>query len=682
MTTLRANGLAKSYGVRTLFENVSFTLSTGETAGFVGANGAGKTTFFRCLLGLEEFDGGTVTYDGPVTIGYVEQQAELHGPTIYDDFLAAFADVRRLEAKKAELEARLHHHSDDPANYQDSLTQEELLAEYERTLLRFEQLSGYDYEARIRKVAFGLGFGDADFSRRTDELSGGQKTRVLLARALLREPDFLYLDEPTNHLDIEMIEWLETYLKNYRGAVLIISHDRAFLDRVAVKTIELANKTTTTYAGNYSYYVKVRDQRRAALETAYAKQQEHIKATEEYIRKYKAGIKAKQARGRQSQLDRLERIILPPEARAFDFFTFQPPAECAERVFEAEDLTFGYNPDHPLLKNLNLLIKKGEGVALIGANGIGKTTLLKLIVGELTPTRGRFKIGSRVTIGYFSQEHENLTPARTVFQEIQDDFGFDDLTCRKYLGAFLFHGDEVEKKVGDLSGGEAARLSFLKLMLTGANFLILDEPTNHLDIPAKEAIENALMSFPGTFLVVSHDRYFLNRVTNRTLEFADGLITAYEGPYDYYREKKAALAAWQDENSAPPNPDTLKEQEAKAANRRTPPKLLGAEPAPVRENKKTAGPNDLNGKSKPAAPPKSDSLQPTKTTANPPADPEKIARAEAEIAMCEAELKMLEREISDPANQSDPARSADLAAQYAAKEEELLQKYEKWGNMV
>lgn len=682
MTTLRANGLAKSYGIHTLFENVSFTVSTGEVVGFVGANGAGKTTFLRCLLGIEEFDSGTITYDGPVTIGYVEQQAELHGPTIYDDFLVAFTDIRRLESKKAELETRLHHQGSGTSEYDDDLSEEELLAEYERILLRFEQLSGYDYESRIRKVAFGLGFSDADFSRRTDELSGGQKTRVLLARALLREPDFLYLDEPTNHLDIEMIEWLETYLKNYRGAVLIISHDRAFLDSVSVKTIELANKTTTTYAGNYSYYVKVRDDRRAALESAYAKQQEHIKATEEYIRKYKAGIKSKQARGRQSQLDRLERIILPPEARAFDFFAFQPPEECAERVFESENLAFGYNPERPLLKNLSLLIKKGEGVALIGANGIGKTTLLKLIVGELTATAGRFKIGNRVKIGYFSQEHENLDPTRTVFQEIQDNFGFDDFTCRKFLGAFLFHGDEVEKKVGDLSGGEAARLSFLKLMLTGANFLILDEPTNHLDIPAKEAIENALMSFPGTFLVVSHDRYFLNQVTNRTLEFADGIITAYEGPYDYYREKKAALAAWHDENAAPPNPDTLKNAEAKTASRKTPPKMLGADSQPAQENKKSAPAKADSGKNKPAAPPKAnDTPAPSKAT-KPPVDEEKLARAEAEIAMCEAELKMLEREISDPANQADPVRSASLAAEYAAKEEELLQKYEKWGNMV
>ena len=680
MTTLRANGLAKSYGIHTLFENVSFTVSTGEVVGFVGANGAGKTTFLRCLLGIEEFDSGTVTYDGPVTIGYVEQQAELHGPTIYDDFLVAFADIRRLEDKKAELEARLHHHGSDTVQYEDNLTEEELLAEYEHILLRFEQLSGYDYEARIRKVAFGLGFSDADFSRRTDELSGGQKTRVLLARALLREPDFLYLDEPTNHLDIEMIEWLEAYLQNYCGAVLIISHDRAVLDSGAAKTSELAKKNTTTYAGGYSYYVKVRDERRAALEAAYAKQQEHIKATEEYIRKYKAGIKSKQARGRQSQLDRLERIILPPEARTFDFFSFQPPAECAERVFESENLSFGYNPQHLLLKNLSLLIKKGEGVALIGANGIGKTTLLKLIVGELTATDGRFKIGNRVKIGYFSQEHENLNPSRTVFQEIQDDFGFDDFTCRKYLGAFLFHGDEAEKIVGDLSGGEAARLSFLKLMLTGANFLILDEPTNHLDIPAKEAIENALMSFPGTFLVVSHDRYFLNQVTNRTREFADGIITAYEGPYDYYREKKAALAAWHDENAAPPNPDTLKNAETKTASHRTPPKMLGAEPAPQPDNKKSASTKTESGKSRPTAPAKVS--EPPKAAPKPPVDEEKLARAEAEIAMCEAELKMLEREISDPANQSDPVRSADLAAQYAAKEEELLQRYEKWGNMV
>lgn len=637
MRELFVGGLSKSFGMLELFGNVSFRVAKGERAGLVGANGAGKTTLMRCILGEEEADGGSVRVDAADSIGYVEQQASLGTGTLHEEFRDAFSDIFRLGEKKKALEAKIGRGGAD----------EELLAEYGRVVERFEHMEGYDVESRIRRVAIGLGFTDDDLAGSVAHLSGGQKTRVCLAKALLREPDFLFLDEPTNHLDIRMIEWLEEFLRGYRGGVLLISHDRFFLDRVATKIVGLENKTATVYAGNYSYYQKVRDERRAALEAAYEKQQEKIRKTEEYIRRYKAGIKAKQARGRQSQLDRMERIVLPPEKARFNYFAFHPPGECAERVVEIEDAAAAFG-DHTIFSHLSMLVRRGDGVAIVGANGEGKTTLLRMIVGELEPSAGSVKLGSRVKIGYFSQQHEGLHKERTVLEEILYEFGTDEETARGYLGAFLFRGDEVERVIGDLSGGEQSRLAFLKLMLTGANFLVLDEPTNHLDIPAKEAVEEALMAFPGTFLVVSHDRYFLNRVANVTMELEGGRLTRYDGGYDYYKEKKTAE-------------ETVKATEAPA-------------PATKEQKKETSSPK------------KETTAEKEKRVAPPSVNEEKrqelLQRAEAELAMAEAELKMLEREMNDPELQQDPEKSRRIAEAYAAKEEEIERRYEKWGELA
>ena len=638
MRELFVDGLSKSFGTLELFGNVSFRVAKGERAGLVGANGAGKTTLMRCILGEEEPDGGTVRVDATDSIGYVEQQASLGAGTLHDEFRDAFSDIFRLEEKKKELEKKIGRGDAD----------EERLAEYGRIVERFEHLEGYDVESRIRRVAFGLGFTDDDLAGGVAHLSGGQKTRVCLAKALLREPDFLFLDEPTNHLDIRMIEWLEDFLRGYRGGVLLISHDRFFLDRVATKIIGLENQTATVYAGNYSYYQKVRDERRAALESAFEKQQEKIRETEEYIRRYKAGIKAKQARGRQSLLDRMERIVLPPEKARFNYFAFHPPGECAERVVEIEDAAAAFG-DHTIFSHLSMLVRRGDGVAVVGANGEGKTTLLRMIVGELEPAAGSVKLGSRVKVGYFSQQHEGLHKERTVLEEILYEFGTDEETARGYLGAFLFRGDEVERVIGDLSGGEQSRLAFLKLMLTGANFLVLDEPTNHLDIPAKEAVEEALMAFPGTFLVVSHDRYFLNKVANVTMEMADGKLTRYDGGYDYYKEKKSAEEVLKTAETP--------EQAAKETKRE--------QQAPKKET--TAE------KEKRIAPPSGVSEEKRQ---------ELLQRAEAELAMAEAELKMLEREMNDPELQQDPEKSRRIAEAYAAKEEEIERRYEKWGALA
>ncbi|MBR3458565.1 MAG: ABC-F family ATP-binding cassette domain-containing protein, partial [Selenomonadaceae bacterium] len=519
MGKLKIEGLRKSFGIEELFHDVRFEVARGDKVGFVGANGAGKTTLMRILLGQEEYDEGVIRMDSADTIGYVEQQARFGDGTLYEEFRRAFEDIIELGERKKELEREIGEARDEAS-----------LEQYGRIVERFEHLGGYDYESRIRRVAFGLGFTEEDFRKEVACFSGGQKTRICLAKALLREPDFLFLDEPTNHLDIGMIEWLEGFLANYRGGVLIISHDRFFLDRVATRILELAGKTVTSYEGNYTYFMKVKTERRAALQSAYEKQQEHIRKTEEYIRRYRAGIKSKQARGRQSQLNRLERIVLPPEAATFNYFAFHAPEECAQRVAEMEDVSMQFGK-HEVFSHVDLLIRKGDGIALVGPNGAGKTTLLKILLGELEATGGRVKLGSRVKTGYFSQQHEGLNPENTVLDEILYEYGTTEEQARKYLGAFLFHGDDVYRRVGELSGGEQSRLAFLKLMLTGANFLVLDEPTNHLDIPAKEAVEEALMAFPGTFLAVSHDRYFLDKVANCTLELENGHLTEYGGSY-------------------------------------------------------------------------------------------------------------------------------------------------------
>lgn len=455
MGILRIQDLGKSFGIEELFHNVSFDVARGDKIGFVGPNGAGKSTLMKCLLGIEEYDTGRISIDSVDTIGYMQQQSDFTHDNLYDELLSAFADIIALGQKKTTLEKQIENLDDD-----DKL--EDLMKEYSRISDKFEQLGGYDYESRLRRVAFGLGFSEEDFPKNPTLFSGGQRTRICLAKALLREPDFLFLDEPTNHLDIEMIEWLEGFLSNYKGGVLLISHDRFFLNKVATKILDLENKTTVLYDGNYSTAMKVKAQRRAALESAYAKQQEHIRETEEYIRRYKAGVKAKQARGREKQLQRLERIILPPQKSGFNYFMFHKPEECAQRVAELDDVSVSFG-DHKIFEHLSLLIRKGDGVAIVGPNGAGKTTLLRLLLGELQSPTGNIKIGSRVKIGYYSQQHEGLCPSNTVFDEILSSFGLNDEQARHCLGAFLFKGDDIYKLIGDLSGGEKSRLALLKL---------------------------------------------------------------------------------------------------------------------------------------------------------------------------------------------------------------------------
>lgn len=638
MGILRIKDLSKSFGIEELFHNVTFDVARGDKIGFVGPNGAGKSTLMRCLLGLEEYDGGHISMDDADTIGYMQQQSDFKHDTLHEELLDSFSDILTLNLRKSELEKQIEDASTDEQ-------MEELMKDYSLISDKFEQLGGYDYESRLRRVAFGLGFTENDFNKNPILFSGGQRTRICLAKALLREPDFLFLDEPTNHLDIEMIEWLESFLSSYKGGVLLISHDRFFLDKVATQILDLDNKTTVLYNGNYTTAMEIKAQRRAALESAYAKQQEHIRETQEFIRRYKAGVKAKQARGREKQLQRLERIILPPAKTSFNYFMFRKPDECAERVVELDDVSVNFGT-HKIFEHLSLLIRRGDGVAIVGSNGAGKTTLLRLILGELESSTGRVKIGSRVKIGYYSQQHEELTSSNTIFDEILSSFGLSDEQVRGCLGAFLFKGDDIYKRISDLSGGEKSRLALLKLMLTGANLLVLDEPTNHLDIPAKEAIEEAIMTFPGTFIVVSHDRYFLDKVTNFTCELSNGVLTQYNGDYSYYREKKLEMQKELEEQKAAETKKTVRKNVSITVKKET-----------------------TRSKTNYSA------LSTDKLTML-------IQRCEATIAMFEAELKGLEFQMNDPVLQQDPKKSCEIAQAYAQKEQELNNKYQEWERLT
>lgn len=633
MAVLKINGLSKSFGIKTVFENVSFEVRSGERIGLVGANGAGKTTLLRCLMGQEDYDKGSVSTSPGAVIGYLRQDFNYESQTLREEMELAWKDVLYYKDKLAELARKLETSHD-----------EELVAAYGRTEERFEYLGGYDYEATTRKILTGLGFSDADWDRDIHGFSGGQKVRINLAAAFVRHPDFLFLDEPTNHLDMGMLEWLEEYLRSYRGGILMVSHDRYFLDATTTGIIDLENHQTHTYRGNYTQFTKVKALNEEAQERAYEKQQEHIRETEEYIRKYKAGIKAKQARGRQSQLDRLERIEKPIHRQSLHF-QFEKPAECAEKVLDVMHVTSSYG-EHVIFKDLTMHIKKGESVGLIGPNGAGKSTLLKLIVGDKRADGGFIQIGNRVKPGYYSQELDRLNSEYTVLEQIENDFDMGEREARNLLGMFLFRGDDVFKPVSLLSGGERARLTLLMLFLEKPNFLILDEPTNHLDIPTREIMEQALAAFGGTSLIVSHDRYFLDRVTTRILEMENGKLTEYLGNYSYYREKKKNLEEYER--------DRMEAESAASSGESLP------EKEPAKEKK-----SERKAESKAAPAPRK------------PVDSRKMDNIEMEIQRQEAMLKMLTVEM----NQT-PENYESIMSEYNQAKQKLEKLYNKWEEMA
>lgn len=654
MEQIRVIGLSKSFGVRQVFNKVSFEIKHGERVGLVGPNGAGKSTLMKCLLGIEEYDEGQVVKDSATTIGYLQQDINLGDDSLAVEIQKAFADVQYWEQQLQEVSAKL---ADDPHD-------ESLLKQLARIQDRLDWLGGYDYEAQSRRIAYGLGFSDEDLTKSVAEFSGGQKTRINLAKALVRRPDFLFLDEPTNHLDMDMLEWLENYLSSYGGGILIISHDRYFLDRVTTRIVELDHHKATSYRGNYSRYVEQREARYKAQKNAFEKQQEYIRKTEEYIDKYRAGIKSKMARGRQSQLNRLERLDAPEQSQTLKF-TFPKAEFSADKVLTVEELFLSYG-ERDIVEDVSFMIRRGEAVALIGPNGAGKSTLLKAITGELTPEAGFIDIGSRVSVGYFSQEHEELHPTWTPVDEIMSHFNYSEEKARNVLGMFLFQGDDVFKEIRDLSGGERARLSLLILFLQGNNFLILDEPTNHLDIPTREVVEDALMNFTGTLLVVSHDRYFLDKVAKRTLVLEPEGVEEYLGNYSYYKAKLkeqqdlAALEAEknaQNNNRSGSNKNSSSDADGSFSNNENGSERNGAGASAVTED---SGDKKLN------------SFMQAK----------KLEETETEIARLEATLKMYEVQIQNPALQEDAEALAETAAQMEATTKKLAELYETWEQLA
>lgn len=623
MAVLKISGLSKSFGIKTVFENVSFEVRSGERIGLVGANGAGKTTLLKCIMGAEEADKGSVKASDGAIIGYLRQDFNYTSHTIREEMEDAWKDVLyykdRMETLARELES--------------SRSDEKLVEAYGRAEARFEFLGGYDYESTTRKILTGLGFSDDDWDRDIHSFSGGQKVRINLAAAFVRHPDFLLLDEPTNHLDMGMLEWLEEYLRSYKGGILMISHDRYFLDGAATGIIDLENHHIRSFRGGYTRYMETKENQDRAYEKAYEKQQEHIKETEEYIRRYKAGIKAKQARGRQSQLNRLVRLEKPVHQASLRFH-FDPPQECADKVLDVLRVEGSYG-SHILFKDLTIHIKKGETVGLIGPNGAGKTTILKMITGEKKPDTGFIQLGNNVKMGYYSQEQERLHPKLTVLDEVRDTFNFGEKEARNILGMFLFRGDDVFKTVGMLSGGEKARLSLLCLFLEKPNFLILDEPTNHLDIPTREIMEDAIEAFGGTCLVVSHDRYFLDKVADRILELDHGKLTEYLGNYSYYKEKKQDLEAFEKDRNGKEEEEE-KEKEEK-----------------LRENEHQVK---------------------TEVSA---ADVSKLSHVEMEIGRLEATMKMYTVQMS-----MNPENYAELADEYEEAKKKLDKLYAKWDELA
>ena len=534
---LSCQNISKTFGTDVILKNASFHIEDREKAAIVGINGAGKSTLLKIIVGDLEADSGEAVLSKGKTLGYLAQHQDLESEnTIYEELLTVKQDVLDLERDMHTLELRMKELSGGEL--------ENALAQYTRLSHEFEQKNGYACKSEVSGVLKGLGFEEEDFGKQVSTLSGGQKTRVSLGKLLLSRPDLILLDEPTNHLDMDSIAWLETFLLNYDGAVLVVAHDRYFLNRIATKIIEIDAGEVTVFQGNYSDYAAKKAQLREARMNAWLNQQREIKHQEEVIAKLKSFNREKsirRAESREKMLDKMEILEKPTEVRSEMHITLEPKITSGNDVLTVEHLSKAFGPLQ-LFSDLNFSIKRGERVALIGNNGTGKTTILKILNGLLDADSGSFTLGARVQIGYYDQEHHVLHPEKTLFEEISDAYpDLDNTTIRSTLAAFLFTGDDVFKRIADLSGGERGRVSLAKLMLSEANFLILDEPTNHLDIVSKEILEQALNRYTGTVLYVSHDRYFINTTATRILDLTGGVLVNYIGNYDYYLEKHDIL---------------------------------------------------------------------------------------------------------------------------------------------
>lgn len=640
---LSCQNISKAFVENQVLKNVSFHIEDHEKAAIVGINGAGKTTLLRIIVGEITPDDGQVVLARDKTLGYLAQNSTVDtSHTIYEELLSVKADLLRLEEKIRECENNMKHAEGDAL--------EDLMKQYTSLTHAFETGGGYLYRSELVGVLKGLGFTEDEFSKPVATLSGGQKTRVALGRLLLQNPDLIILDEPTNHLDMNSIAWLETYLLNYKGAVLIVSHDRYFLDRIAGKVIEIDQSKATTFMGNYSDYAVKKEQLRVAAWNAYMNQQREIKHQEEVIEKLKSFNREKsikRAESREKMLDKIEVIEKPSEVRTDMKLSLTPRILSGNDVLTVEHLSKSFD-SHKLFTDVNFEIKRGEHVAIIGDNGSGKTTLLKILNGLVPADQGTFRLGSNVEIGYYDQEHHVLHSEKTLFEEISDDYPYlNNTQIRNVLAAFLFTGEDVFKRISDLSGGERGRVSLAKLVLSNANFLILDEPTNHLDIMSKEILEDALNGYEGTILYVSHDRYFINRTAHRILDLTEGQFVSYVGNYDYYLEKHDTVMA-AIEASTPQSADADNTAATKAAESEVKLDWKAQKEEQARLRKKE---NDLK-------------------------------KCEEKIAELETRISEIDTEMSDPSIGTQVAKLQELTKEQAACQEQLEKLYEQWEELA
>lgn len=634
---LSCNNISKSFGTDIIIKSCSFNIEDHEKAAIVGINGAGKSTLLKIITGEEPADTGIVTLAKDKTLGYLAQQQDLQSDrSIYDELLSVKQYILDMESELRRIEAAMNSASGDEL--------EALMNRYTNLNHEFEMNNGYAYKSEITGVLKGLGFTEEDFSLHVNTLSGGQKTRVSLGKLLLSKPDIIMLDEPTNHLDMESISWLENYLLNYNGAVLIVAHDRYFLDRIVSKVIEIDNGDCTVFSGNYTDYASKKAILRNMKLKEYLNQQRDIKHQEEVIAKLKQFNREKsikRAESREKMLDKMEVVDKPVELNAKMNIQLEPSVVSGNDVLTVTDLTKSFD-GNTLFNNINFDIKRGERVALIGNNGTGKTTILKLINGIIQPDSGSIYLGAKVAIGYYDQEHHVLDPDKTLFQEIQDAYpDLNNTQIRNALAAFLFTDDDVFKYIRDLSGGERGRVSLAKLMLSNANLLILDEPTNHLDIVSKEILENALNSYTGTVLYVSHDRYFINATATRIIELTNQNIVNYIGNYDYYLEKRDIL-------TTKTFPATTGSSSADTAVKDS---KISWQQSREEQNRLKKRKNE-------------------------------IKRTEERISVVEERLSAIDAEYSDPSIGSNTARLMELHNESAGLQKELDELYEHWDSLM
>ncbi|HEU3759000.1 ABC transporter ATP-binding protein [Streptococcus pneumoniae] len=547
MIILQANKIERSFAGEVLFDNINLQVDERDRIALVGKNGAGKSTLLKILVGEEEPTSGEINKKKDISLSYLAQDSRFESEnTIYDEMLHVFNNLRRTERQLRQMELEMGEKSGEDLD--------KLMSDYDRLSENFRQAGGFTYEADIRTILNGFKFDESMWQMKIAELSGGQNTRLALAKMLLEKPNLLVLDEPTNHLDIETIAWLENYLVNYSGALIIVSHDRYFLDKVATITLDLTKHSLDRYVGNYSRFVELKEQKLVTEAKNYEKQQKEIAALEDFVnRNLVRASTTKRAQSRRKQLEKMERLDKPEAGKKAANMTFQSEQTSGNVVLTVENTAIGYDGE-VLSQPINLDLRKMNAVAIVGPNGIGKSTFIKSIVDQIPFIKGEKRFGANVEVGYYDQTQSKLTPSNTVLDELWNDFKLTpEVEIRNRLGAFLFSGDDVKKSVGMLSGGEKARLLLAKLSMENNNFLILDEPTNHLDIDSKEVLENALIDFDGTLLFVSHDRYFINRVATHVLELSENGSTLYLGDYDYYVEKKVTAEMSQTEEASTSN---------------------------------------------------------------------------------------------------------------------------------